>query len=119
MTTKININMDKKCVRCAKVEMSEIKGTSYKRAVSKIITAIINVEPEYVLDERYIRWGKVERDLWALEDICTPCHDMRDIKFGSPQICPKCKQYNNSGLFLPEECQYCQELRAPDDKAGK
>jgi len=41
------------------------------------------------------------------------------VKFGAPQICPKCKRYNNSGLFLPEECQYCQELRAPDDKAGK
>ena len=30
-------------------------------------------------------------------------------KLGTPQICPKCKQYNNSGLILPEQCRYCQK----------
>ena len=43
--------------------------TPYKRAVHMIIHSIINLEPEYVLDERYVRWGKVERDLWALEEL--------------------------------------------------
>jgi len=48
--------------------MSEI-DTPFKRAVHAIIYSIIDCEDEYVLDKRYIRWGKVERDLWALENL--------------------------------------------------
>ena len=46
--------------------MSEI-DTPYKRAVHMIIHSIINCEDKYVLDKQYVRWGKVERDLWRLE----------------------------------------------------
>ncbi len=46
--------------------MDEI-DTPYKRAVNMIIRSIINCEDRYVLDKRYVRWGKVEHDLWELE----------------------------------------------------
>ena len=38
--------------------MDEI-DTPYKRAVHMIIHCIINLEPEYVLDKKYVRWGNV------------------------------------------------------------
>ena len=67
-----------------------MKGnTEYKRRVHMIIHSIIHLEPEYVLDKKYVRWGKVEADLFELEDailtsaihsdgnnvdICKACH---------------------------------------------
>lgn len=42
--------------------------TPYKRAVHMILHSIINLEPEYVLRETYVRWGKVEQDLFELEE---------------------------------------------------
>ena len=42
--------------------------TPYKRAVHMILLSIIHNDPKYVLDKKYIRWGKVERDLWDLEN---------------------------------------------------
>jgi len=50
--------------------MTEI-NTPFKRAVHMIVHSIINGEDEYVLDGRFVRWGKVERDLWALEDLAS------------------------------------------------
>ena len=44
-------------------------NTPYKRAVHMIIHGIINLEPKYVLDKQYVRWGKIERDLWELEEL--------------------------------------------------
>ena len=43
--------------------------TPYKRAVHMIIHSIINCEDNYVLDNKYVRWGKLERDLWTLEEV--------------------------------------------------
>ena len=50
--------------------MNEI-DTPYKRAVHMILHGIINLEDKYVLDKQFVRWGKVERDLWELEHLVT------------------------------------------------
>jgi hypothetical protein len=46
--------------------------TDPKAAVTEIIRRIVHDDPEYVLDGKYVRWGKVERDLWALVSRATP-----------------------------------------------
>ena len=46
-------------------------NTPFKRAVHMILHSIINLEDKYVLDKRYVRWGRVERDLWELEKLQT------------------------------------------------
>jgi len=50
--------------------MSE-RDNPLKQRVSQIIRKITMLEPEYVLDDKYIRWGKVERDLWDIIDIAS------------------------------------------------
>ena len=39
-----------------------------KAKISLIIRKTVELETEYVLDERYIRWGKIERELKAIID---------------------------------------------------
>lgn len=41
----------------------------YKRAVHMIIHSVINRDPKYWLDNTYVRWGKIEKDLWELEHL--------------------------------------------------
>ena len=36
-----------------------------------IIHSIVNGEDKYVLDDRYVRWGKVEQDLFALDKLAS------------------------------------------------
>lgn len=52
-----------------------IEGTEYKRKVHMIIQSIVHLEPKYVLDKKQVRWGKVEADLFELENIgvCKHC----------------------------------------------
>lgn len=35
------------------------------------------------------------------------------IKFGTQKVCPKCKQYNPSGVKLPDGCWFCKDLIDP------
>ena len=37
-----------------------------KEDIDTIIHKIIQLEDEYVLDEKYVRWGKVQRDIHAI-----------------------------------------------------
>ena len=68
--------------------MNEI-DTPFKKAVHMIIHGIINGEESYVLDRTYVRWGKVERDLWALEAIASqPANPVDGTK--APEVCPEC-----------------------------
>ncbi len=34
-------------------------------------------------------------------------NNINNVKYGSPQTCPKCKMFNPSGLRLPEQCWWC------------
>ncbi len=44
-----------------------------KEEVSEILRKITNRDEDYFLDGKYCRWGRVERDLWAvLEHHLTP-----------------------------------------------
>lgn len=48
--------------------MDEI-NTPFKRAVYMIIQSIINLDETYVLNEQFVRWRRVEEDLWSLEKL--------------------------------------------------
>ena len=66
--------------------MNEL-NTPFKRAVHMIIHSIINGEDEYVLDGMYIRWGKVEKDLWDLESLASQPNNPADW-----WVCPVCEE---------------------------
>jgi len=67
------------------------RDTPYKRAVHMIIHSIVNGEPEYVYKERYMRWGKVERELWELEDHhLTISSSGRATTCDCPKVTPHC-----------------------------
>jgi hypothetical protein len=36
---------------------------------------------------------------------------MQNKFLGKPQECPKCGQYNISGLELPRECRWCDTIK--------
>jgi len=87
--------------------MSE-RDNSLKQRVSQIIQKITTLDAEYVLDERYIRWGKVERDLWKIIDAasqqdqstrpdkCSPeSHALK--RMGGYSICPVCDENISGG----------------------
>ena len=49
--------------------MSDKKNEA-KAKVSEVIRKIIEQDPEYFLDGKFVRWGKVEKDIHSIVDGC-------------------------------------------------
>ena len=79
--------------------MNEL-NTPFKRAVHMIIHSIINGEDEHVLDGMYIRWGKVEKDLWDLESLASQPNDPAD---GKNERCT-CPEGDGCEFMVGEKC---------------
>ena len=66
-----------------------------------IMHSIVNREPEYWFDDICVRWGKVERELWALEHLAQQpvegeklCHYALDCDYEpSEPNCGPCDYY--------------------------
>ena len=65
-----------------------------------IIHSITNLEDEYVLDKKFVRWGLVERYLWKLEDILGRKNNMK-LRFF--------QTYNKNGMDSAKTLQYLDE----------
>ena len=66
--------------------------TPYKRAVHMIIHSVINRDPKYWLDNTYVRWGKIEKDLWALKHLAQQPIE-GDALITSDGICTGCGKW--------------------------
>ena len=73
-----------------------------KKEVSEILRKVIHAEEVYYLDGKYVRWGRVEKDLHAVierlltqraGDVCPVCNGLKIVRnddgLGS-QTCPAC-----------------------------
>ena len=72
-----------------------------KEEVSEVLGKITNRDEDYFLDGKYCRWGRVERDLWAvLERHLTPL--ALDEANEPLCVCGKPINRHNGVVCLPE-----------------
>ena len=83
--------------------MGEI-NTPFKRAVHMIIQSIVNEDEKYVLKKQFIRWRRVEKDLWSLEKLTSQQAVAPDTNKTEP--CKWCGYPN--GYWAGKRTIHCQ-----------
>lgn len=54
-----------------------------KKQINKILRAVVNKDEKYWYDSWIIKWGRVEKDIWAVVDgyHCAVCGEIPDGPF--------------------------------------
>lgn len=70
-----------------------------KKEVSEILRKVIHAEEVYYLDGKYVRWGRVEKDLYAVLERLLTKRALDGARF-----CPACHALLEEGSVYCDTC---------------